>query len=199
MQVWKIPPPYTLPLLLSFISIVATAGCSAVMEADQPDLAGTLGPMQTQVAAQSTQLAKQEELLLYLATRVPQRVMPEMAPKPTPFVQGVVEIEEGKCCVGGVAGETISIQVSFQASSPMAEVTEMRLRSGGAPFQEENFSSEEWEPYAREKSFEYQIPLNWTGFYVTAQFRDAEGNLSAVVSDDISVEGSPARTGSPTP
>ena len=187
------------PLLLTFTLIMVGAGCSAWIAPDPPDLGGTLGPLETRVAAQSTQLAKQEELLLYLATRVPVRASPEGRPSPTPFVTGAVEIEDGKCCVGGEAGETISIQASFTAASPMAEVTEIRLRSGGSPFQEDDFSPEEWEPYTPQKSFDYQVPLNWTGFYVTAQFRDGEGNLSAVVSDDISVEGKPAAPGSPTP
>jgi len=35
------------------------------------------------------------------------------------------------------------------------------------------------------------VPLNWVGFYVTAQFRDQLHNLSAVVQDDVSVEGMP--------
>jgi hypothetical protein len=38
------------------------------------------------------------------------------------------------------------------------------------------------------------VPINWTGFYVSVQYRDAEGNLSPVVCDDISIEGH-----SPTP
>jgi hypothetical protein len=42
------------------------------------------------------------------------------------------------------------------------------------------------------------VPVNWTGFYVSVQYRDADGNLSPVYDDDVSVEGQPP-TLTPTP
>jgi len=38
---------------------------------------------------------------------------------------------------------------------------------------------------------EVVLPINWSGFHVTAQFLDDQGNISAPVWDDISLEGSP--------
>ncbi len=93
-----------------------------------------------------------------------------------------------------MAGQTIGIRVEFHASSPAAEVTQMRVRTGNTSFAEADFSEGEWEPFEQERVFNYRVPVNWTGFYVTAQFKDALGNLSPVYSADISVEGMP-----PTP
>ncbi len=107
-------------------------------------------------------------------------------------VGGSVLIEGGRCCAGGVEGETIQIDVEFEASSPFDEVTDMRVRTGGRFWSEAEMSQAEWEPFGPTKSYPFRVVINWVGFYVSVQYRDAQGNLSPVYHDDISVEGHPA-------
>ena len=105
-------------------------------------------------------------------------------------VRGSVEIEGGRCCVGGTAGDTIDVSVTFEASSPFAEVTEMRVLAG-CPTEAE-MAGVPWELFVPEQAYPVKVFINWVGFYVGVQYRDAEGNLSPVYCDDISVEGHPA-------
>jgi hypothetical protein len=105
-------------------------------------------------------------------------------------VRGSVEIEGGGCCVGGTEGDTIDVSVTFEASSPFAEVTEMRV-SESCPTEEE-MADAPWEPFVSERTYPVKVFINWTGFYIGVQYRDAQGNLSPVYCDDISVEGHPA-------
>jgi len=85
------------------------------------------------------------------------------------------------------------MDAAFTASSPSGPVTEMRAatRYGGGCLKD--MSSVAWQPFAPTKTFTLTIGLNFIGFYVSAQFRDANGNLSPIVCDDISVEGMPAQ------
>jgi hypothetical protein len=163
-------------------------------------LANQVAGLATSDARQATQIASQERMIGYLATRVGALPPPTVAPLPTmtPYhpVYGSVEIEEGRCCVGGIAGETIQVDVAFEATSPRAEVTEMRTRAGGIHFTESEMAEAEWEPFVPLKTFPVYVAINWIGFYVSVQYRDAQGNLSPVYYDDISVEGHPP---SPTP
>jgi len=47
-----------------------------------------------------------------------------------------------------------------------------------------------WEPFVKQKTFSYQIiGMNWVGWSLATQYRDANGHLSPVYCDDISVEG----------
>ncbi len=165
--------------------------------------------LMTQVAAindvidyQATRVASHEMMISYLATHMPvQRITP-VRPTFTPSwpVIGMVDIEAGICCVGGTVGETIQVNVTFDASSPYAEVTEMRTRTGGLSLSENEMADAEWEPFSHSKTFFVPVFINWVGFYVNVQFRDAQGNLSAVHYDDISVEGHPPTpTLTPTP
>jgi hypothetical protein len=150
----------------------------------------------------ATQVARQDEIISYLATRIPPRIITQAQPTLTPYrpVYGSVVIEGGQCCVGGIAGETIEIGVAFEASNPVADVTDMRVRIGGLHFSEDDLAYADWEAFVPYKTYSIQIALNWVGFYVTAQFRDELGNLSPVYYDDISVEGHPASpTVHPTP
>jgi hypothetical protein len=105
-------------------------------------------------------------------------------------VRGSVEIEGGQCCVGGTEGDTIDVRVAFEASSPTAEVTEMRV-SESCPTEEE-MADIPWEPFVAEQTYPVKIFINWTGFYIGVQYRDAQGHLSPVYCDDIAVEGHPA-------
>ncbi len=146
----------------------------------------------------STRVASNEAIISYLATAMPRAPRGERYPTftPTPYlpVQGAVIIEGGRCCVGGTAGETIHLSVGFRASSPVAEVVEMRLRVGNMPYGEREMAQAAWEPFVRQRRFPIRIGLNWVGLYVSVQYRDAQGNVSQVFFDDISVEGMP-----PTP
>jgi hypothetical protein len=163
------------------------------------DLETTVEALLTQVSSQSTQIAEHMEFISYLATRVPPlRPSPAAQPGPTPFVTGSLFINDGKCCMAGVAGNPMVIPVVFQAVSPAAEITDMRSRAGPSSFGEADLSDNEWELFSPKKVFEYMPPLNWSGFYVTVQFRDALGNVSPVYSSDISVEGIPAAPMTPT-
>jgi hypothetical protein len=182
-------------LLVPFLS-----SCTSGAQFASPQLESTVQTLLTQVSSQSTQIAQHLEYISYLATRVPPLPPSPVARSlPTPFVAGSLLIDDGNCCVAAIAGQSILIPVVFHAASPLAEVTEMRVRAGLTSFDELDLSETEWEPFSSEKQFEHVPPLNWSGFYVTVQFRDALGNLSPVYSSDISVEGMPAPPTSPTP
>ncbi len=114
---------------------------------------------------------------------------PQQSVDVPPALHGSVLLEDGKCCVGAVAGEETLIQAVFQVSDPSAQ---MRIGSGLHPFDEVELSKSPWEPFSTTRTFRYLVPINWTGFYVTAQFKDKSGKLSSIYSDDISVEGMPA-------
>jgi hypothetical protein len=190
----------------------------AMLRAELAALTGRNAHMATQVAAQATQLAarpttaccdqvaRQEKTISYLATRVSALARdadltgPTPYPTPTPYrpVTGSVLLETGRCCAGGIAGETITVTAALEAESPVALVTEMRVRAGTTVADEDAMAAAAWEPYVAQKDFPVEVFVNWTGFYVNIQFRDAEGNLSPVVYDDISIEGEPAPP-TPTP
>lgn len=112
-------------------------------------------------------------------------------------VHGTVVIEGGICCMGGQAGETLQADVSFSATSSAGGVTEMRVRTGSGCFTEAELATAAWEPFAPTKAYPVHVALNWIGFYVSVQYRDAASNLSPVFCDDISVEGMPSA--GPTP
>ncbi|MCH8341917.1 MAG: hypothetical protein IIA51_10230 [Chloroflexi bacterium] len=169
---------------------VASSGCQAGARSTE----GTLAALSTESADLGTQIAAQATLITHLATRGPPRItQPVGTLQPTPYepVRGFVEIEEGACCVGGKAGDSLEIGTAFQASSPLGEVTQMRVRFGSRPFAEEQLTAAEWEPFVPLKVFHIEIVINWVGYYVSVQYMDENGNLSAVYQDDISVEGHP--------
>jgi hypothetical protein len=185
-------------VLLSLASLLS--GCAFGEYSTSPNLESTVQALLTQVSSQSTEIAQHLEYVSYLATRVPPlQPSPAVRPLPTPFVVGSLFINDGKCCIGAVAGQPILIPVVFQAASPAAEVTDMRARAGSVSFNESQLSETEWEPFSPAKDFSYIAPINWSGFYVTVQFRDALGNLSPVYSSEISVEGMPAPPTIPAP
>ncbi len=111
-----------------------------------------------------------------------------------------MSIEGGRCCIGGVAGEVLTIGVEFNAESPYAEVMEMRVVTGLGALPRGSINQAEWETFMTTKQFSVTPPMNWTGFYVAVQFRDRLGNLSRIFQADISVEGMPpAPTITPSP
>jgi len=188
--------------LAMYLMLVMLAGgmmaCSVSVAMSQDDDDGRVEALATANSNLATRVAANEAIISYLATLMPRTTRGERLPTftPTPYlaVQGAVIIEEGRCCVGGVAGDTIQVGVAFRASSPLAEITEMRVRVGSRAFNEREMGTAAWEPFARHRRFPVNIALNWVGFYVSVQYRDAQGNLSPIFHDDISVEGMP-----PTP
>jgi len=110
-------------------------------------------------------------------------------------VIGSVLIEGGASARGGIAGDTISLRVDLTASSPFGAVTDMRITpTNTCSLDWVDLSGVSWEPFMSSKTYTMTLPINWVGFYIGAQFRDEQGNLSPVYCDDISVEGMP-----PTP
>jgi hypothetical protein len=185
-------------LIVVWITILFATGC--ILQTDDQVLSqfeGTLEALDSVVDSQSTQLALQATYISHLATRGPAATPSTPQPMVTPNrpVVGSVVIAEGQCCAGGIAGSTITLSVWFEASSPFGEITHMRVLSGMGPVNEEILqTTSQWELYQKEQTFVAPVALNWTGFYVSAQFRDSTGNLSPVVWDDISIEGQPAPT-----
>ncbi|MCJ7708300.1 MAG: hypothetical protein MUO38_11870 [Anaerolineales bacterium] len=191
----------TVVLTTSLFACRTPAGWgSGVSEADFAALATENGRLSSRVAALETEQAALENratnqgmLLSYLATAMP---TPSGMEAGAAGVEGSVVIEGGTCCVGGTAGDTVDIHIAYQASSPYAEVTETRVRAGGGgPFTEVDLAGEPWVPFVASQMYPFGAAINWVGFYVAVQYRDALGNLSLVYTDDISVEGSPPPPG----
>lgn len=169
------------------------AGCSTLSPGIGADRM-TLEAVETELSAQASQIAAQGTLISHLATRPAMLATPPSpGAQPTPYrpVTGFVEFEDGRCCIGGRAGSQVTATLRFEAESPTGQVTQMRFRVAPSRFQEADFTEEEWQPYVPEVSVQIPVALNWTGFYASVQFRDQADNLSPVVYDDISVEGSP--------
>ena len=118
----------------------------------------------------------------------------------TPVVvnfQGSVELKGGMCCMGGIVGTIIDLRKDFTAQSPFGPVTEMRRKEGMFCFSEAELADAAWEPFEASVTEPFTITaINWVGHFISVQYRDSLGNLSAVACDDISVEGMPAL---PTP
>ena len=72
----------------------------------------------------------------------------------------------------------------------------MRVQTGGGCYKNEGALNAPWEPFQEAKSYPANLIINWVGWWINVQYRDAAGNLSPVYCDDISLEGSPPR---PTP
>ena len=110
----------------------------------------------------------------------------------TPAFVGMVQIQGGSCCVGGEAGKTVPVQVDLSAASPFGKVEQMKVSAGSAGCNGSvDLSAVEWQPYAETLTLPVQVAINWTGFYVHAQFKDEKENVSPVYCDEISVEGMP--------
>ncbi len=112
---------------------------------------------------------------------------------PLPIVTGSVSLEGGSCCAGATAGQTITLHADLAARSESSRVQEMRVwqTPGCQALPDKELEKVKWEPFAESKAFPFKVPINWVGFYVSAQFRDEHGNFSPVYCDDISVEGMP--------
>ncbi len=121
-----------------------------------------------------------------------QPTLPPSSPLAPDEVLGSVLLEQGRSAVGGTAGTTIQVEVDLWATSTAGKVTDMRVAPVSGCDKAGQVDGAAWEPFAPKKSLPVGVAINWTGFYVGAQFRDDRGNLSPVYCDDISVEGMPA-------
>jgi hypothetical protein len=106
-------------------------------------------------------------------------------------VSGSVVIEGGRCCAGGAAGTRKQLQVDFKAASTAGAVTEMKVQAGAGCVKDAAQLTGSWEPFQSSRTYETTLALNWVGWWVSVQYRDARGNVSPVFCDDISLEGSP--------
>jgi hypothetical protein len=182
------------------LALVSAIIASCIVQSTQPvspELGGTLESLEEIVASQATDIAAQEKMISYLATRVPSALLSTREPVPTTYypIVGSVVIEDDRCCAGGVAGDEIDLTARFEASSPFGEVTHMRVHSGSGPqLAGQMPGSIPWEPFSESRTFTTKVALNWAGFFVSVQFRDSAGNLSPIVWDDISIEGMPPAT-----
>lgn len=123
---------------------------------------------------------------------VPTLAPPPFTPQPDAFT-GAVQIQGGACCAGGLVGDVLDLRLAFAVYSPSAPVTAMRLRTNGVCFQEADLNQAEWQPFQAGMDLRYTVSaINWVGLWASVQYRDAEGNLSPVACDDISIEGMPA-------
>lgn len=105
-------------------------------------------------------------------------------------VTGSLVLRQGLCCAGGKVGTTIEIDAAFDASGPNTTVTQMRLLHHCGTQTEMNTAP--WESFIEHKTFPYKISAsNWVGWYLAVQYRDANGNLSPIYCEDISIEGMP--------
>ena len=160
----------------------------------------TLAALQENNQEMVTKIARQDEIISYLATRIAAAYIPtpDQYPTFTPYapVSGSIELEGGACCAGGTAGEIITLNAAFEAASPYGQVLEMRSQAAGFSLSENDMQDAEWESFTGFKEFERRLSINWAGFYVCVQYRDEFGNISPVYCDDISLEGHPP---SPTP
>lgn len=187
--------------VLGIVLVALLAGCTAT--AGQSDLGATVEALETQVSQQeewisyqSTQIMAQQEMIVALATRSPAGVqggfgVPQDGPTLTPYqpVDGSVLIHGGGCCVGGNAGDTLEVDVQFNAYSLEGEVVEMRVLAGPPLGTGAELADQPWEPFRPERVFSVLVATNWTTFWVHVQYRDESGMLSPVFSDEIGVEG----------
>ena len=106
-------------------------------------------------------------------------------------VTGSVKIKNSPCCVGGPAGGTITVPVTFSATSPHGPVTEMQLGAGGCDTSRLTATSGGWEPFTAQRDMPVSLTSGFSTFSVAVQFRDAAGNVSAVHCDSVGTEGMP--------
>lgn len=101
------------------------------------------------------------------------------------LVVGAVFVAEDRCCTGGRTGDPLDLVLTLNAASPAAPVSEMRIAVGGPARDEAAMAEVPWEPFTLQKIITIAIPARWQGNYVSVQFRDAAGNLSPVVTNEL--------------
>lgn len=157
------------------------------------ELGQTQSAMAWTIETQSAEITRQSGFLSYLATAMPRRGPTSTPSPPTPvlFITGWVILEDGRCCIGGPAGQPLDLHAEFYAQSQLVPVTEMRTWLSPSQATLDDLQSVEWVPFAEQATFVIVPALNWTGVTLSVQFRDGRGEVSQVASDDISVEGNP--------
>ena len=188
------------------------SGCDVTIDGGEADHDSQIAALQTENAQLSTEIADLEgifsyqatrinsnsDVISYLATRMPYGELPTQGyPTFTPYTPGwgggSVVFEDGRCCAGATTGEDIQLKASFNAGSLNGEVVEMQVRLGIYDATEEDMAEAEWEPFAGEKEYSWTVATNWMGVWIFVQFHYDQGNVSAIYSDDMSVEGMPAQ------
>jgi len=175
-------------LLLVVLTSLA-AGCAG---AEESGLAAKVSALETQsanqgewISYQATQIGGQQLVISDLSTQVAQ------LPKQASAVTGSVLIHGGACCMGSTAGDTISVDVAFEAQSASGEVTEMRVMVARSKVTTEDFEGSVWEPFEAARSYPIEVPSNWSSFWVFVQYQDNNGRVSEIYADDIAIEGMP--------
>jgi len=164
------------------------------LRAENESLSTQVAGLQATQADMAPRMQEMGDAISYFATQIAQpAAITQTAIDPTPVseVSGMVVLNGGSCCAGSIAGNTITINAAFTASSSQGDVVEMKIVSGRSQVDMEEMAQAPWEPYVQEKSFPVQTASGWIGFWVHVQFRDSEGNVSPIYADDISVEGMP--------
>jgi hypothetical protein len=152
------------------------------------------GKNPTDVAQVSTQVSGVWDKATPIAA-LPSSVQTAVAATQVAFpVSGAVTLEGGRCCIGGMAGTTVTATASFTATSPFGAVQQMRLHAGPSCADASAITPAPWEPLVLSRAFPLQVAINFTSFAVSAQYRDVQGNLSPVYCSTLSVEGSPPAT-----
>ena len=107
-------------------------------------------------------------------------------------VTGKIQVGE-RPIIGGKAGSALDIKVKFEASSPRAEIKEMRVKISplGRCLTSEEMNDAPWENFLAEKIYPVRVAINWQTFKAHAQYRDAQGNLSPVYCGEVVIEGMP--------
>jgi hypothetical protein len=187
----------------------ALSASLAVLETEKAQLSEDLGNLVVWNSYQSTQIGAHQLALQGLTTEPPggsgSGQGPTFTPTPyeitlTPWDRPTgVMIEGGDCCVGGTAGETIDVVVQFLPwQTELTEsAVEMRVITGVANVYAGDMVNQPWESLAEEKAYPVYLAINWTTFWVHVQYRTAAGEVSAIYSDEIGVEGMPGMTGTP--
>jgi hypothetical protein len=111
-------------------------------------------------------------------------------------VSGTVRIADGRQIIGATAGSTVRVRVEFTATSPFGPVREMRVATFGGRIcaDEKELASSPWQPLVAEKFYTITIPINFSSFDASVQYRDDKGNLSRIICGDLVIEGMPPLT-----
>lgn len=104
-------------------------------------------------------------------------------------------------------GSTIELELSLQATSPFADITEMRLLEDGAWYfydpssstpvhcvSEDEMNRAAWELFVPTRTYSIDVNFeNWVDYGYAVQYRDRLGNISPLYCNLISVEGMPVQ------
>lgn len=93
------------------------------------------------------------------------------------------------CCMGGRPGDQIQIPVTFLAMSRAGGPLEMRTNHRSCSDTSPIDPASPWEPHVTERHYPHTLAVNWHTWSLRVQFRDAAGNLSPVLCDDVALEG----------